>query len=125
MSQEQVFAYVPRGRKVEGPDTPDDYVGTVGVLRRADKELVKLLRRDLREIAERDLVQEGKTWTDRKTGEEFRLVTSFVDVTAPQEMSVTAFTVRGGHVCYLRPLGASLPQDKSVVLGTFNGGWKA
>jgi hypothetical protein len=120
----QVFEYIPRGRKVERPDTPDDYVGSIGVLRRADRELVKLLRRNLREIAERDLEQDGKVWTDRKTDEQFRLFTAYVDPIAPQEADVTAFAVSDGNILYFKPLGTP-ERVESVFIGVHHGGWKA
>lgn len=120
MSKDFLMGTLPTARRVKGPDTPEGYTGTVRVLQPASKELVALLRRNLREIPARDLEQDGKVFSDRETGEEFRLLTSHVDPTAPEESGVTAFAVRDALVCYLRPLDAS-GVVKSVQLGSIRG----
>jgi hypothetical protein len=45
---------MPIGRKLQGPEIDPRYQGSVGVLRRADKEMLRLARRSLREIPEQD-----------------------------------------------------------------------
>ena len=70
---------LPRGWKVEQPDHDPDVWGNVGPLRRADAARLRLARRNLREIAEQDIEGQGLHLVEKTTGEEFEMVTSFVD----------------------------------------------
>jgi hypothetical protein len=53
MSKEpRLFGVLPQGWRVAQPDHDPDYQGGVGVLQRADKNSVRLARRNLRELDE-------------------------------------------------------------------------
>lgn len=111
-----IFGDLPAGRRVDSGDT-DAPAFVLRKLQKADPELVRVLRRSIREVNSKDIEQEGRTWRDRKTGEEFRLVTSFVNAGEPEASGVVAFAVRDSLVCYFRPLDA-VDDEKTVVLGS-------
>jgi hypothetical protein len=96
---------LPRGWKVERPSHDPNYVGTIGPLRRADEGSLRLARRRLREIEEKGIEGDGRYLVEKATGEEFEVVTAFVDLTDPKLTGTTAFTVRDGLLVPLRPVG--------------------
>ena len=112
---------MPRGWKVEQPDYDPSYQGSVGPLHRADKDSLRLARRNLREIAEQHVEGQGKHLLDRTTGETLEVVTAFVDLINPQASGVEAFVVRDGWFVPLRPLGWKHKEDKSERLGEVGG----
>ena len=87
-------------------DYDPKHLGSVGILRPYSRELGDLLRRQIREIRDRDLRQDGKRWLDTKTGEEFEIIRSHVDPVAAADSLAEAFCVRDGLVVYLKPKGA-------------------
>ena len=90
---------LPSGRRLEQPDHDPNYQGTVGPLRKADEGRLRLARRNLREIRENDVEGDGKYLTDTTTGEEFEVITSFVDLVDPKLTGALAFTIRD-HCSY-------------------------
>jgi hypothetical protein len=108
---------MPRGWKVEQPGHDPNRVGSVGPLRRADKDSLRLARRNLREIAEQDVEGQGRYLLDKTTGDTLEVVTSFVDVIEPKTSGVEAFVVRDGWFVPLRPIGWTHPDDKSTRQG--------
>jgi hypothetical protein len=65
----------PFGRKLEqGANRPADWLGTVSVLAEATPGNLKAARRFLQQGNEDDFQREGRTWTDRATGQTYRLV---------------------------------------------------
>jgi hypothetical protein len=66
MSDDNRRMSVPRGWKVEQPGFDPRHQGSVGVLRRADKESLRLARRNLREIDEQDIEVRGCTCSTRR-----------------------------------------------------------
>jgi hypothetical protein len=112
---------LPTGRKLEQPDHDPDYQGSVGVLRRPDESSLRLARRNLREIAERDIEGEGRYLLDKTTGETLEVVTAHVDLLNPQASGVEAFVVRDGWFVPLRPLGWTHKDDKSELQGEVYG----
>jgi hypothetical protein len=112
---------VPTGRKLEQPGHDPNYQGSVGVLRRADEASLRLARRDLREIPEKDIQGQGLRLVERKKGEEWEVVTTAVDLIDPKASGVEAFVVRDGWFVPLRPLGWRHADDKSSRLGEVGG----
>ena len=51
----RIFGSIPSGRKLEQPSYDPNYRGSVGPLRRADKDSIRLARRNLRELAEKNV----------------------------------------------------------------------
>jgi hypothetical protein len=112
---------MPTGRKLEQPGHDPNYQGSVGVLRRADEASLRLARRDLREIPEKDIQGQGLRLVERKNGEEWEVVTTAVDLIDPKASGVEAFVVRGGWFVPLRPLGWTHKDDKSERIGEVYG----
>jgi hypothetical protein len=104
MSDDRVMS-MPTGRRLEQPGFDPRYQGSVGPLRRADEASLRLARRNLREIAEKDIAGQGLRLVERTSGEEWQVVTSAVDLIDPQATGTTAFVVRDGWFVPLRPLG--------------------
>lgn len=118
MSKEpRLFGSVPRGWKVEQPDSDPDYQGSVGPLRRADKESLRLARRNLRELREKDVAGQGRFLLDETTGQELEVITTLVDLVDPKSSGVEAFVVRDGWFVPLRPIGWTHEDDKSQAVG--------
>ena len=114
---------LPTGRKVEEADVREGFVGSIGPLRAHTKVLDKVLRRHIREIAASDLEQHGKVWTDRVTGEEFSLVTSFVDAVDPKgSAGVEAYAVLDNCTIYFRPLNAVAKTESTSIGSVLSGG---
>ena len=120
MSNERWMS-LPTGRKLEQPNHDLNCQGTVGVLRRADKDRLELARRHLREIAEKNIEGQGLHLLDKTSGETLEVITSFVDLVDPKESGVVAFCVRDGWLVPLRPLGWKHQADESHYAGEFYG----
>jgi hypothetical protein len=110
---------LPTGRRLEQPggDYDPNTWGRVGPLHRADKESLRLARRNLREIAEKDVEGQGKHLLDRTTGETLEVVTTFVDLVDPKASGAEAFVVRDGWFVPLRPIGWTHKDDKTEKQG--------
>jgi hypothetical protein len=102
---------------LQGPEIDPRYQGSVGVLRRADKEMLRLARRSLREIPEQDIDGQGLHLVERTSGETLEVVTAFVDLIDPQASGVEAFVVRDGWFVALGRPGWPHPADKSERFG--------
>jgi len=122
MSDPQIFV-APIGRKLEQPVADDGHQGTIGLLRPVTEELRRHLRSRIVELDFGTLEIEDKTWRDTVSGDEYELVKSFVDPVSPQGAGVSAYTIRDGLVCYLRPRGYEAPIE-SRELGSMSG-WQA
>jgi hypothetical protein len=116
---------IPTGKRLEGPGVPDNFVGELRTFQRASEDRVALARKNLREYAEDELRFDGLSAVDRETLEEYEIPVSFVDLSAPGQSGVVAFTVRGGGstpmIVPLRPRGAAAKVE-SVELGVMRGG---
>ena len=112
---------LPTGRRLEQPDHDPNHVGTVGVLRRADEASLRAARRNLREIAEKDIEGEGKYLLDKTSGETLEVITSLVDLVNPKSSGAVAFCVRDSQLVLLRPVAWRSEADKSQELGEIFG----
>ena len=112
---------LPTGRRLEEHDYDPSYFGTVGPLSRADEPRLRLARRNLREIAEKDIEGDGKYLLDKKSGETLEVIVNFVDLVDPKLTGATAFTVRDGLLVPLRPRGWKNPADESHYAGEIGG----
>jgi hypothetical protein len=112
---------LPTGWRVEQPGHDPNRVGSVGVLRRPNESSLRLARRNLREIAERDIEGEGRYLLDKTSGDTLEVVTSMVDLVDPKASGVEAFVVRDGWFVPLRPLGWTHKDDKSELQGEVYG----
>jgi len=108
---------IPTGRRLEGPDTPENLVGTLRVLQGASDDVVALARRNLREYAEGELEVEGERFRDRASGVELEIVGSHVDLVDPGASGATGFVVRDSLLVPLRPRGAGGRVERSQELG--------
>ena len=117
----RIFGSIPTGRRLEEPGYDPSYLGTVGPLRRADAGRLKLARRNLREIPDKDIEGEGRYLLDKSNGETLEVITSFVDLIDVKLTGATAFTVREGLLVPLRPRGWKNPADQSNYAGTIAG----
>jgi hypothetical protein len=108
---------LPAGRKLEEPGYDPNYQGTVGVLRRADEASLRLARRNMREIPEKDIEGDGRYLLDTTSGETLEVITSQVDLVDPESSGATAFTARDGLFVPLRPIGWRHEADESRVVG--------
>jgi hypothetical protein len=115
-----VWMDLPSGRRVEQPGYDPKVQGTIGPLRRADEARLRLARRNLREIEEKDVEGEGLLLVDRSTGEELEVVTSFVDLADPKLTGTTCFVVRDGWLVPMRPR-AWTQEPESQYAGTIGG----
>ena len=82
-----------------------DYIGTVGVLRRADDARLKLARRSLREIPETEIEGQGLHLVEKSSGRTWEIITSFVDLVDVKQTGAEAFVIRDGWLVPLRPVG--------------------
>jgi hypothetical protein len=121
MSDNGIWMDLPTGRKLEQPGYDPNYVGTLGPLRRADEPSLRLARRNMREIAEKDVEGEGRFLLDKSSGETLEVVTSFVDLVEPKSSGATAFTIREGLLVPLRPVGWKHEADESRYAGEIVG----
>ena len=112
---------LPTSRKLEQRDYDPSYIGTVGVLRPADDARLKLARRNLREIPEKDIEGQGLHLVEKASGETWEIVTSFVDLVDPKATGTTAFVVRDQLLVPLRPVGWKNPADESHYAGEIGG----
>lgn len=112
---------LPTGRKLEQPGYDPNYVGTVGVLRPADEGRLRLARRSLREIAEKDVEGDGIYLHEKSSGETLEVITSFVDLVDVKATGATAFVVRDGLFVPLRPVGWRNEKDESHYAGEIGG----
>jgi hypothetical protein len=116
-----VWMDLPTGRRLEQPGHDPNRVGTIGPLRHADKASLRLARRNLREIPEKDIEGDGKYLLDKTTGETVEVVTSFVDLVDPKASGVVAFVVRDSLLVPLRPVGWKNEADESHYAGAIGG----
>ncbi len=112
---------VPSGRRLDPPDFDPAYVGSIGVLRRADEARLRLARKYAREIPEKDIEGDGKHLVDRTNGEQFEAVVSFVDWVDLKASGVVAFVIRDSLLVPLRPAGWVSDADTSHYVGEFSG----
>ncbi len=112
---------LPSGRRLETEITEPGTLGTIRVLQPASENLVRSLKRRIREIPESGLTQDGDEWVD-ESGERFQIVTSFVDYVDPKASGVTAFTIRGECIVMLRPVDSADPREQTVEFGDIGGG---
>ena len=102
---DSVWIDLPVGRRLEQPGYDPRRIGTVGVLRRADEASLRLARRNLREIEEKDIEGQGLHLVERTSGETWEVITSFVDLVDPKSSGAEAFVVRDSLFVPLRPVG--------------------
>jgi len=112
---------LPTGRRLEQPGYDPNYVGTLGVLRPADEGRLRLARRNLREIEQKDIEGQGLHLLDKSSGETLEVITSFVDLVDVKSTGATAFTVRDSLLVPLRPLGWKNERDESHYAGEIVG----
>jgi hypothetical protein len=112
---------LPTGRRLETPDYDTPHVGTVGVLRKPDEASLRLARRNMREIPEKNIEGQGLHLVERSTGETWEVITSLVDLVDPRASGVVAFTIRDSLLVPLRPIGWKSDADKSVEAGEIYG----
>jgi hypothetical protein len=118
MSKEpRLLGGLPRGWKLEQPDLDPDYQGSVGPLRRADKASLRLARKNLREIPERDFKGQGLHLVERSSGETWEVITSQVDLVDPKSSGAEAFVVRDGWFVPLRRPDWKHEGDSSQMIG--------
>ena len=111
---------MPAGRKVENaPERPD---AQFGPLRTATDELLRALRRHVREIPADKIVrhERGRYWTDTESGEELEIIRAFVDPVSPDDASCVAFTVRDGLIVPFK-LRDDEGRTKSTHVGDMGG----
>ena len=92
-----------------------DYIGTVGVLRRADDARLKLARRSLREIPETEIEGQGLHLVEKSSGETWEIITSFVDLVDVKQTGAEAFVIRDGWLVPLRPVGWKTPRTRAIT----------
>lgn len=112
---------LPSGRRLEPAGYDPNHVGTIGPLRPADEARLRLARKNTREIPESSIEGDGKFLADRTSGEQFEVVVSFVDWIDLKASGVVAFTVRGGMLVPLRPVGWKHAADESREIGEVGG----
>lgn len=110
-----IWMDLPTGRKLEQPGHAPNYVGTLGPLRPADEARLRLARRSLREIPEKDIEGQGLHLLDKSSGETLEVITSFVDLIDPKVTGATAFVVRDGLLVPLRPKGWEQEAESSYA----------
>jgi len=120
MSDGKAWFSLPTGRKLEQPDHDPNYIGSLGPLRAADEGRLRLARRTLRELPEKDVEGQGLHLVDKSSGEEFEVITSFVDLVDPKLTGATAFVIRDGWLVPLRPRGWK-QESESHYAGTIGG----
>ena len=116
----RIFGSIPWGRRLEQPDYDPNYQGTVGVLRPADKGRLKLARRNLREIPEKDIEGQGLHLVEKTSGETWEVITSFVDlvdVRRPVPKHSSSATAGSSAPA----AGWKNPADESHYAGEFGG----
>jgi len=117
MSDESIWSSPPTGRRLETGDVDPRYVGTIGVLGRADEASLRVARRNMREIPAKDIEGEGKYLLEKTSGETLEVITSHVELIDPETSGATAFTVRDGLLVPLRPVGWRHEANESRRLG--------
>jgi hypothetical protein len=111
------FGRLPTARKLEGPDRPKGYAGTIEVLRDATPELIEVARRHFPETTRDDFEVDGREWTDIGTGDRYRI--ALFDPLAssdPKASRVSAFLVDGPKLVFLYRMGVE-EESHRVVLG--------
>jgi hypothetical protein len=117
---------LPTGRKLERPDRPDNYAGSINVLQKATPERVAVARRHWTEAKRDDFAIDGREWRDRASGEQYRIAKyDPLQSLDPKTSNISAFLQSDGMLVFLYKVGAD---DKSVqtrvVLGEV-GAYKA
>jgi hypothetical protein len=122
MSEDQdpvtVFGSLPVGRRLEQPDRPANYAGTMRVLPQADKDSITFARRHWPEAKEQDFERQGKAWVDKATGVEYKRVRFNPLVTTdPKTTGVSTFIVTDDSLIFLRKADEPAPVAERLVLG--------
>jgi len=116
---------LPEGRLLnEGAEDryADGVVFNLSIFPRATPQRIEAARRNVREIPDERLDRSTDPWTDRETGEELELVSSWFNVVDPAASGAVAFTITGdGWILGLRPAGYEDP-IKSTFVGNLGGG---
>jgi hypothetical protein len=99
----RIFGNLPIGRRLEKPERPANYAGTMRTLPRADEESIRFARRHWRQASEHDFAREGKAWIDRASGLAYKRVRSNPLLAAdPKATGVSTFLVADDAMIFLK-----------------------
>jgi hypothetical protein len=121
MSDNGIWMDIPTGRRLEQADYDPHRMGTLGPLRRVSAASLRLARRNLREIPEKDIEGQGLHLVERTSGVTWEVLTSHVDLFKPQSSGAEAFVVRDSLLVPLRPAGWKHEADESLYAGEVYG----
>ena len=109
---------LPEGRRLDPPGggLGDRVFGNINQFPRATEQRVEAVRKNLPEITEANLDRTTDPWTDRTTGEGYKLIRGFLDIIDPATSNATAFVISDGWIVGLRPAGFE-EEAKFVFVG--------
>jgi hypothetical protein len=109
---------LPTGRKLEAPDRPENYYGSIDVLQKATPDRVAVARRHWTEAKRDDFTVDGRNWRDRASGEHYRIAKYDPLIGLdPKTNNISAFLVSDGMIVFLYRVGAEDKSVQRVVLG--------